>query len=333
MTSARPPGWSLDSSPWHAGEIAAQERVGAREIAERGGRFGIRTAMPDQHRAFFATLPFLVVGALDRQGRPWAALLAGPPGFAHSGDPHTLTVDAVLPAGHPLGGTLVPGAPVGVLGIQPATRRRNRMNGRIAAIDGTTMSIAVDQSFGNCAKYIRARSVTYVEAPTCGRPRLRPEGAVLSQQAAALVRAADTFYIATASPGAGDGDPVEGVDISHRGGRPGFVDLRREGGHSVLVVPDFLGNFFFNTFGNILTNPATGVLFVDDATGDVLMLTGRAEVIWDSDEVARFPGAKRLLRVVVDEGIAIEGGSALRWTPGEPAPQVAGTGAWTDQHG
>jgi predicted pyridoxine 5'-phosphate oxidase superfamily flavin-nucleotide-binding protein len=330
MSTARPPGWSLASSPWHAGEIAAQERVGAREIAERGGRVGIRTAMPDQHREFFATLPFLVVGALDRQGRPWATLVAGPPGFARSPDPQTLTVDVALPTGHPLDGTLVPGAPVGVLGIQPETRRRNRMNGRIAGVEGGTVSIAVDQSFGNCAKYIRSRRVTHAGDVGDAAPRLRPEGAVLSQKAAALVRAADTFHIATASPGAGNGDPVEGVDVSHRGGRPGFVDLRSEDGHSVLVVPDFLGNFFFNTFGNILRNPAAGLVFVDDTTGAMLMLAGRAEVIWDSDEVARFPGAKRLLRFVVDAGVAVEGGSALRWAPGEPAPQVAATGTWPE---
>lgn len=330
MTAVRPPGWGRETSPYHAGEIAAQERVGSREIAERAGRLGIRATMPDQHRQFFATLPFLVVGALDQQGRPWATLLAGPPGFARSPDPHTLTVDVALPAGHPLDGTLVPGAPVGVLGIQPETRRRNRMNGRIAAAEGGAVSIAVDQSFGNCAKYIRTRTVMYAGRNDQAAPRLRPEGALLSQKAAALVRAADTFYIATASPDAGNGDPVEGVDVSHRGGRPGFVDLRREAGHSVLVVPDFLGNFFFNTFGNILKNPASGLAFVDDATGDELMLTGRTEVIWESDEVARFPGAKRLLRFVVDEGVAVEGGSALRWAPGEPAPQVAATGIWPE---
>lgn len=330
MTAVRPPGWGRETSPYHAGEIAAQERVGSREIAERAGRLGIRTAMPDQHRQFFAALPFLVVGARDRQGRPWATLLAGAPGFAHAGDPHTLTVDVALPTGHPLDGALVPGAPVGVLGIQPETRRRNRMNGRVASVQGDAVSITVDQSFGNCAKYIRTRSVTFVGRDDHAAPRLRPEGAVLSEKTAALVRAADTFYIATASPDAGTDDPVEGVDVSHRGGRPGFVDLRREDGHSVLVVPDFLGNFFFNSFGNILKNPASGLVFVDDASGDELMLTGRAEVIWESDEIARFPGAKRLLRFVVDEGVAVEGGSALRWAPGEPAPQVAATGIWSE---
>ncbi|MDC7787769.1 pyridoxamine 5'-phosphate oxidase family protein [Rhodoplanes sp. TEM] len=318
-----PPGWTRTTSPWHAGEIAAQERAGVRHHAERAGRIGIRDAMPDQHRAFFATLPFLIVGARDRQGRPWAAILEGPPGFVRSPDPLCLTAAAALPPGHPLDGMLVPGAPVGVLGLQPETRRRNRVNGRIAAADGDRIAIAVDQSFGNCPKYIRTRTVTHVGRPPGATPRLRPEGAILSPAAEALVRSADTFFVASASPGAGGDDPREGVDVSHRGGRPGFVALRQEDGHSVLVIPDYVGNAFFNTVGNILRDPAAGLLFVDDATGDTLMLTGRAEVVWESEEIARVPGAQRLLRFAVTEGVAVAGASALRWTAGPPAPQLA----------
>ena len=53
---------------------------------ERKGRAVIRGYMPEQHRAFFAALPFMVVGLPDQDGHPWATTLSGPPGFMNSAD-------------------------------------------------------------------------------------------------------------------------------------------------------------------------------------------------------------------------------------------------------
>lgn len=50
--------------------------------------------MPDQHRTFFAQLPFILIGALDSNRQPWATVLAGPAGFIRSPDPRTLVIDA-----------------------------------------------------------------------------------------------------------------------------------------------------------------------------------------------------------------------------------------------
>src|SRR5687768_7379282 len=98
MSSPQPyqplPGWDRDSSPYHAGEQAVQARASAREMAERVGRRVIRSFMPDQHREFFAGLPFVIVGSLDAEGRPWASILARPPGFLRSPDPRRLAVAA-----------------------------------------------------------------------------------------------------------------------------------------------------------------------------------------------------------------------------------------------
>jgi len=106
------------------------------------------------------------------------------------------------------------------------------------------------------------------------------------------------------------------------------VHLGEAGGRSLLTVPDFRGNASFNTLGNVAVNPATGVLFVDFATGDLLMLSGRAEVVWDGPDLARFAGAQRLLRFHAHEGVRIESALPLRWSPPEPAPQLAETGSW-----
>ncbi len=138
-------------------------------------------------------------------------------------------------------------------------------------------------------------------------------------------RSADTFFIATAHPqAASGGEPRHGVDVSHRGGPTGFVKLEGD----VLTVPDFLGNYFFNTLGNIALHPVAGLLFVDFDRGDLLYLAVRAQVLWDGAELASYDGAERLLRMQVTHVRRVEGGLPLRWGPAEPAPQLAWLGPW-----
>lgn len=100
------------------------------------------------------------------------------------------------------------------------------------------------------------------------------------------------------------------------------------GGYSVLTAPDFRGNFLFNTLGNIAVYPRAGLLFVDYERGD-LQLTGSAEIAWDGPEVQAFAGAQRLLRVTVEESRWFEAALPLRWSPPEPAPQLAAPGTWS----
>jgi len=294
--------------PFHAGEIAMQERAGVRARMAKTGAVVIRDYMPDQHRAFFEKLPYLLVGSRDAEGRSWASMLFGRPGFVRTPDARRMEVRARALPGDPLAANLAPGATLGVLGIELATRRRNRMNGTVVALDEEGFALRVDQSFGNCPQYIQARGAEPVEAA----PVAQAEGAVLSRDAAALVRRADTFFIATAAPG-------EGVDVSHRGGRPGFVTVSEENGRTVLSAPDFRGNFFFNTLGNIALEPRAGLLFPDFERGDLLSLTGEAEVIWD----AAFAGAERLLRFRVARGVMLRNAMPMRWSAPDFARQLA----------
>ncbi len=87
-------------------------------------------------------------------------------------------------------------------------------------------------------------------------------------------------------------DATNGVDVAHRGGKPGFVNVD---GNKTLIIPDFSGNKHFNSFGNLELNPRAGLLFVDFNQGDLLYLTGEAKVIWDGAEINRYAGAERLL--------------------------------------
>jgi predicted pyridoxine 5'-phosphate oxidase superfamily flavin-nucleotide-binding protein len=319
-------------STFHAGERAVQTRLGVRaQMAAAGPRY-IRDHMPDQHRELFGKLPMLLVGSMDACRRPWASMLVARPGFISTPDERTLRVAAVPAAGDPLRAHLAPGVALGLLGIEPHTRRRNRANGRVTALDDGGFTMRVEQSFGNCAKYIQARTPHGVGEPSrlSRAGQGRREGPLLSDAARALVRRADTFFIASSTPLARPGQRADGADVSHRGGKPGFVHLGVEGGRSVLTVPDFTGNFIFNTLGNLAAHPYAGLLFADPDSGDVLQLTGSADVIWDGPSVEAFAGAQRLLRVTVDEGVWRPEALPLRWSAPELAPQLAQTGAWPD---
>lgn len=312
-------------TPWHEGERAMQTLAGVRERMEAFGARVLRDYMPDQHRDFFAQLPFLVVGSLDAASQPWASVLAAPPGFAHSPDPRLLRIDALPAEGDPLAQALAPDAPIGLLGIEPHTRRRNRMNGVVASVDGAGFSVDVQQSFGNCPKYIQAREPVFVErAPAAAAPHWTDR---LDAAARRLIGQADTFFIATAHPSAGRGGAAQGVDVSHRGGRPGFVQVSGEG---TLTAPDFVGNAFFNTLGNIAVNPRAGLLFIDFERGDLLQLAVRAEVLWDGPELAAFAGAERLLRMQVVSVLHRPAALPLRWGRAAPSPFLAPTGRWPE---
>ncbi|MEJ8811694.1 pyridoxamine 5'-phosphate oxidase family protein [Variovorax ureilyticus] len=315
----------MNAGPWHEGERAMQARVGvAEKLAEFGPRI-MRGFMPDQHRTFFAQLPFMIVGSLDEARQPWASVLAAPPGFAHSPDAHHLRIDALASAGDPLSSALVAGVPVGLLGIEPHTRRRNRMNGVVSEIDARGFMVDVGQSFGNCPRYIQAREPVFVNE---SRPVLEARRMDhLDVAARRIVEKADTFFIATAHPSVGDGDASHGIDVSHRGGRPGFVRVSRDG---MLAAPDFNGNTFFNTLGNIVVNPRAGLLFIDFETGDLLQVAVSGEVVWDGPELAAFEGAERLLRMQVVSVLHRPAALPLRWGRAEMSPFLADTGDWAD---
>lgn len=320
-TAATAPTTATAAAPWHAGERQLQARIGMAERMAQVGAKVIRPYMPDQHRAFFAQLPFLVAGAVDGQGDPWAGVLEGEPGFAVSPDPATLRVAVVPDADDPLRAGMGPDQPLGLLGIELHTRRRNRMNGRIAAWDGRRFEVAVAESFGNCPQYIQARDFHFSRSPALRFPGPVRERTGLADADRALIARADTLFVATYA----DTDEAgRRVDVSHRGGKPGFVRIDGD----TLTVPDFSGNRFFNTLGNMLLNPRAGLLFIDFERGDVLQMSGRAEVILDSPEIEAFAGAERLWRVHVQRVRARPGALALRWRFGGYSPTALATGQW-----
>lgn len=300
--------------PFHAGELRAHELAG-------GGPpgFAIRDAMPDQHRDFFSMLQYVMLATTDSCGAPVATIVTGPAGFIDAPDAQLLHI-APRAIWQPDVLTLLqPGKPVGLLGIDLGNRRRNRANGIVRRIDEHGIELQVTQSFGNCPKYIQVRKVEHAE-----------NGAVIGQTHVAhnldgsaidMIAAADTFFVASSI----DIQKNEGgVDVSHKGGHPGFVRVDGD----TLTIPDFVGNRYFNTLGNLLVDDRAALLFVDFSNGSLLHLQGRAGIVWKVPEEERFDGAERLWRFHVQRVQRTTHAIPLRWTFKEESPALAHIGHW-----
>ena len=222
--------------------------------------------------------------------------------------------------GDPLSANLQRGAPLGLLGIELATRGRVRVNGSVEWVNEHGFELHVEQAFGNCRKYIHARTRGAERPPA---PSVEPPvigGGTLSAPARALLDRSDTCFLASASAHATRGGR-EGVDVSHRGGPPGFVRAQAFALHTRLTLPDYTGNFMFNSLGNIEVNPRAGLLACDFASGDVLSLTGRARVIWSGPEISAFAGADRLLEIDVDSHVVLPNAIRNSWSPISKIPE------------
>ena len=227
----------------------------------------------------------------------------------------------------PLKDNLSIGTQVGLLGIEYESRRRNRMTGRLTTISDDGFEIKIDHAFGNCPQYIQSRNFEFLPAvDTLGETRSIQDLKSLDDRAQEIISNSDNFYIATHYAEDPE-DPSHGTDISHLGGKPGFV--RIEDDHT-LIFPDFAGNNHFNTIGNLVMNPLAGILFIDFESGDLLFLTCKAKIIWDSDELHAFDGAKRLVRFALDEGMLIKSGIPIRWNFLQYSPSLEKTGSWKE---
>jgi hypothetical protein len=116
------------------------------------------------------------------------------------------------------------------------------------------------------------------------RPQLSPD-----QQA--FVESLDCFFLATADA---DGRPT----CSYKGGDPGFL---RVVDPSTLAFPCYDGNGMFLSMGNVLENPAVGLLLIDFAHANRMRVQGDASIDLDDPLLAEYPEAQFVVRVAVRE--------------------------------
>ena len=95
------------------------------------------------------------------------------------------------------------------------------------------------------------------------------------------------FFLATADA---SGRP----DCSYKGGHPGFVRLT---GPSELAFPSYDGNGMFRSLGNVNSNAAVGLLFLDFDQPRRLRVNGTATFSEKDPLMSEFPGAQLIVRV------------------------------------
>jgi len=307
-------------SPWHEGELALQRRYGVETRMDEVGRRVLRDHLIDQHRGFFSLLPMVVLAAVGGEGHVWPTLRAGHPGFLRAPDAHRLTVELSRDPADPADAGMDDGVAIGLLGIDLTTRRRNRLNGTVQRRQ-QGFDVVVEQSFGNCPKYIQLRTPRFVRDPALPSTARPVTSAELDPAARRLVEGADTFFVGTYA----DIDGHRQVDVSHRGGRRGFV---RVGDDGWLTIPDFPGNRFFNTLGNIAVNPRAGLVFTDFSTGTLLQITGDAELLPDHTSSASIAGAERYWRFRPERMVRRNDALPLRYDLTEWSPFTLATGDW-----
>lgn len=277
------PGASSPATPFHPGEQAVQAAAGVRVEAEARGQRMLTPGLVDAQRQFFAELPFVIAARIDGGGQPWAELLTGKPGFISFTPDGGARVDrGEARAASPFAASFLavqPGNALGLLGIDLARRRRNRINGTVEATSAGAIALRIDQGYGNCPKYINPRPWNAELFAGDYAERL---SRTISPAVASMIASSDTFFIASSSGAAAGDDHIQptawGADISHRGGDPGFLQV--DG--NVLRFADYPGNNLFNTLGNLQQYPPCGLLLLDFNTGEVVQIAGSAKLTWDN---------------------------------------------------
>jgi uncharacterized protein len=258
--------------PFHPGERQVQNLAGEAAQADRNGAMIADTIMAGA-LTFLRQQQMLAVGSASLQGDLWASILFGPQGFVESEDGKRLRIhlgETPRDGDDPLWQNISPGKSLGALAIDLATRRRLRINGRVVVDEPNLLTIEVDEAYPNCPKYIQRRLLK--RRPGLDRPQSETTiGNAITGMVGDIIEGADTLFVASA-------DPKGRTDVSHHGGRPGFVTVIDE--HTIRV-PDFRGNGMFNTLGNFVINPKAGILIVDFSNHQTLQMTGEAHIRWE----------------------------------------------------
>ncbi|MFH7024017.1 MAG: pyridoxamine 5'-phosphate oxidase family protein [Heteroscytonema crispum UTEX LB 1556] len=292
---------------FHSGEIRVQTQAGVREEAQRLCH-AISSTIKPSAQEFLSTQQIAVASTVETNGRVWASLLTGQPGFIKVLNTQTIQINAIPIATDPLHQNLQSNNDVGLLVIDLINRRRLRLNGK-AEVHQENIKVEIQQVFFNCPKYIQVRHIQKAVTDSIEAPETFVTD-TLNETNQLWITQADTFFIASYHL-------ESGADASHRGGFPGFVQVVNS---QKLVFPDYSGNNMFQTFGNLSVNPNAGLLFIDFAQGHTLQLTGKAKIIWDAERLGEFAGAQRLIEFDIEQVLESKNACSLRWRFGEYSP-------------
>lgn len=263
------------NDPYHPGEVHFQKIMGVDERLQSIGKKILRTNIIEQHRLFFESMPYVFISVLDDLGQPWGFMLEGEPGFIQVIKSDTVRIHHNFDFSVP-NLVLDTNGFLAMVSVDYSTRRRNLLNGNIVAITNHSIDVQIKQSLGNCPKYIQTRRHFPLEKPEIStRSERTSRFTSFTDEMQDVISKSDTFYLASAHPQPDKHLQNQGIDINHRGGKPGFVQFKNK---TQLWFENYPGNNMFYSFGNIEINPRVGLLFINFELGDLYYLTGTAVI-------------------------------------------------------
>ncbi|MEM9451562.1 MAG: pyridoxamine 5'-phosphate oxidase family protein [Cyanobacteria bacterium P01_E01_bin.6] len=325
----------------HEGELLVQQhKYTPNELTQQIPNY-INTNMPQQQAEFYAGLSYLPLAILDNKGRPWVSILVAKSMNDSSvgikvSDNNEMNIVAQMNHLDPFirilkqtdlniknKRTLFAG-----VGVDFSNRRRNKLSGIItaASVDSAgqlSLSLKSDEHLGNCPKYITIRSL---------EPCLRQAEVSLDQfdlctsklpaSCKETINQASSVFLATKHVPDDETsiDEQRDMGLNHRGGAPGFVrvyeDIEKDADGEecisiYLVLPDYSGNRFYQSLGNIQTNKQVGLAIPDFNNGNMLYVTGEAENLFDEDAEELMPRVSLLTRIRVTGAVFIQQGLNL----------------------
>ncbi|RAO66832.1 uncharacterized protein BHQ10_002844 [Talaromyces amestolkiae] len=323
-----PPSPERSALGWHPGERAIMELLGVTTF-QRPNPTSL--VFPPAHGARISENELLAVGTLDHEGRPWSTIWGGQKGFAQQIAKGILGVRVLVDRQHdPVVQALLSPANspdddyklMSGISIDFDSRDRVKVMGRLLGIEplddmdmadhnklvgDLQLSMLVQESTGNCPKYINRREVrTHVPSP-----QLMSESLPLPPQAVSLIHKTDLFFVSSTNG--------ESMDTNHRGGPSGFMRVAsnepKDCRGVVLVYPEYSGNRLYQSLGNLYLNPRIGIVVPDFESSDVLYLTGTADLLLGAAAAEIMPHCKLAVRIHVQAARLVANGLPFCGSP------------------
>jgi uncharacterized protein len=328
----------------HAGELLVQAQRHVPTELSHIIEDLITTEIPAQHSAFFSNLDYFAICTTDHLGRPWGTLLVRGEttliSIPHR-DKNSLEIRTKLSPDDPFyrcllqhqtdqpdGGRRRSAARrcfAGV-GVDFRNRRRNKIAGEIVSslcqADGRILlKLLANENLGNCPKYITVRELVPCSSPRVpitvldhmsSSPQGGPPPPLLLESYRHIINQASTVFISTIHTSRSDESPSDtDMGLNHRGGNPGFIRCYQTDEATYLCLPDYSGNRFYQSLGNVQSDSLIGLTIPCFASGDVLMVSGEGENLYDDEASAVMPRVTLLTRIRVTGFVLIEQGVGL----------------------
>ncbi|KAJ3251133.1 hypothetical protein HK103_002620 [Boothiomyces macroporosus] len=292
----------------HSGEVAVQQLRGI-SVNEANPSWYISDEIPKQHADFFANLLYFPFGAIDKDGTLWASILVNP--VVKILSKVNMQIQCSINEKDPFLNAVLGSQYFAAVGVDFTNQRRNKVNGKIlSAVFADrilTLILQADENMGNCPKYITVRNLEYCERKA-GEPVIMDR---LNMEAQSLINKSSTMFMVTKHM-VGDSSECDlGIGFNHRGGARGFMRYYKDKDVGKIVLPDYSGNRFFQSLGNIQSDGAAGLVIPDFETGDMLHVTGSARNVFGKEADSIMPRMSLITIIEIQKAILIKGGLNL----------------------